>query len=87
MSSVAIRPASRLDAASEATRAACALALEHAIAFHGENQERVATIRIAYARALDRARMRAEATAQRAAAQPVIDGLGPQHPLRARPAR
>lgn len=77
----------RLDGAAETTRTACALALEHAIAFHGENQERVATIRVAYARALDRARMRTEATAQRAAAQPIIDGLGPQHPLRARPAR
>lgn len=77
----------RLDAASEATRAACALALEHAVAFHGENHERVASIRVHYARALDRARQRDEATAQRAAAQPVIDGLGPQHPLRARPPR
>lgn len=77
----------RLDTAAESTRTACALALEHAIAFHGENHEVVATIRVAYARALDRARQRAEATAQRTAAQPIIDGLGPQHPLRARPAR
>lgn len=77
----------RLDGAAEATRTACAAALERATAYHGESHSRVAAVRMSYARALERARMRTEATAQRAAAQPIIDALGPQHPLRARPAR
>jgi hypothetical protein len=77
----------RLDGAAEATRTVCAAALESAIAYHGESHFRVAAVRMSYARALERARMRSEAAAQRAAAQPIIDGLGPQHPLRARPAR
>jgi hypothetical protein len=77
----------RLDGAAEATRSVCAAGLESAIAYHGESHFRVAAIRMSYARALERARMRSEAAAQRAAAQPIIDGLGPQHPLRARPAR
>jgi hypothetical protein len=42
---------------------------------------------MAYASALQAARQRAEATAQREAAAPIIEGLGPQHALRARPSR
>lgn len=77
----------RLDGASEATRATCATALERAIAYHGEGHFQVAAVRLAYATALDRARQRTEAAALRAAAQPVVETLGPQHPLRARAPR
>jgi hypothetical protein len=77
----------RLDSGAEATRTVCAAALDLAVAYHGDNHAQVASVRLSYARALDRARMRTEATAQRTAAQPIVDALGPQHPLRARPSR
>jgi hypothetical protein len=77
----------RLQASAEETRAACATALERATATHGSSHPAVAAAHTAYAAALQAARQRAEAAAQREAAAPIIEGLGPQHPLRARPAR
>lgn len=74
----------RVAANAEPTRAVCAAALERALTVHGEAHPQVAAIRLSYARALQAARQRDEATAQRAAAAAVVETLGPQHPLRGR---
>ena len=77
----------RLAATAEATREVCAQALAETVAVHGETHPDVAVVRTAFATALQAGRQRAEATAQREAAAPIIETLGPQHPLRARPRR
>jgi hypothetical protein len=77
----------RLAASGQTSVEACARTLEHARQVHGDNHPQVAAIRQSYARTLQSTRQRTQATEQNAAAQAIVETLGPQHPLRARPSR
>ncbi len=77
----------RLAASAQTSVEACARTLEHARQVHGDNHPQVAAIRQSYARTLQSTRQRTQATEQNAAAQAIVETLGPQHPLRARPSR
>lgn len=75
----------RLAARSADTELACRRAVDVAVAAFTENHPRVAMARSALATTLQARRNRSEAAAQREAAAPIIETLGPSHPLRRTP--